>query len=74
MADLAKMDEHELKKLGTPEAFDELIHRITQLRKLQRQEWLREALPNAIAAALRQARLYQRSVLTGRCGVESGLH
>jgi hypothetical protein len=71
------MEEQDLKELGTPEAFDEMIRRNTQLRtqvKLQRQEWLREALPDAIAAALRQARLYHCSVLIGRCGVESCLH
>lgn len=64
MADLTKKTESELKAIGTPEALDELIRRLNELRA----QVIREALPGAIAAALRQTRLYHRSVLTGRCG------
>lgn len=72
MEDLTRKSEQELRELGTAEAFDEIIRRLTMLRaqvKVQRELWLRKALPIAIATALRQAHAYHCSILTGRCGV-----
>lgn len=72
MADLTTYSQNALKALGTPEAFDELIRRINVLQAQvikQRREQLRRNLPIALAYAMRESRLYHRSLLTGRCGV-----
>lgn len=70
MADLASKTVEELRALGTPQAWDELVRRLVQAQAqvlARRREQLREALPGALAWALWEAKTYHRSVLTNRC-------